>query len=102
MVLGNVGEPFNLQESYDYYVLGESKKYGKTNSYPTEPIAWWKYIKACVEVYETAAGYRGKRLGFFSESKKLTEEISNDWCREELGIDYDTLFDLADTNFCCD
>lgn len=68
MVLGRETEPFNLEESYEYYVLGRTEKYGRrTNDYPMEPLGWWKYIKACVEVYETAAGYKGKQLGFFDD-----------------------------------
>lgn len=67
MVLGNMSEPFDLEESYEYYVLGRSEKYARTNDYTMEPLGWWKYIKACVEVFETAAGYKGKRLGFFDK-----------------------------------
>ena len=98
----NEEQPCTLEQSWDYYVV-EGEANGNTKERKAEN--WFTHIKYSVSHIEDQGITQEKpkkRLGFFNESKKLTEEISNDWCRQELGIDYDTLFDLADTNFCCD
>ena len=95
MCQGGSSQPFDVQESWDFYVRGKRSKYGSTRDNPIEPLHWWKYLKVCVEVYEEAAGYGEKKRGFFSESligRNLTGE-------EIVAIMHDQNLNLTDKCF---
>ena len=82
MCLGDTSEPFNLQESWDWYVKQRPSKYrgGMTRSHSMSPINWYKYLKAVIEAFEDAANYTDTpplKRGFFDESNQnnLREEM---------------------------
>ena len=86
---------YTLQGSWNYYVARQMDAL-------SQGYNWWNYIQYTVSKIEETGLLQytpPKKLGFFKESKKLTEEISNDWCQQNLKIDYDTLFEFADINF---
>lgn len=73
LVEGNVGEPLDLEESYDYYVKGNPSKYHNVRCPTYHAINWWAYIKDVLEIWEEALGTAPHKLGFFDEELNLTE-----------------------------
>lgn len=82
MCLNSVNQPFDLQESWDFYVKLRQCKYGPayTRSYGFAPINWYNYLKAVIEAFEDAVKYTNKptyKRGFFNEENQnsLREEM---------------------------
>ena len=78
MCLNSVNQPFDLQESWDYYVKQRPCKYesGYRRSSGYSPINWYKYLKAVIETFEDAVKYTNEpnyKRGFFNE--QLKEEM---------------------------
>lgn len=76
MCLRNMSEPFNLQQSWDYYVKQRPAEYRDARrSYGFRPREWYNYLKAVIETFEEAVKYTeapSYKRGFFNEENQNT------------------------------
>ena len=76
MCLNSINQPFDLQESWDYYVKKRPcKYYSEPRSQGFAPLNWYKYLKAVIETFEEAVKYTDEptyKRGFFNEGNQNT------------------------------